>query len=143
MITNGPFLRTNSVLSLWGQPDIEIYRPLTQRPGDAGSQQLIVKTDAVDPLEALPIVRSAIKAADPNLALVGPNSLTEFVSQSIAQEKFLTGLLGTFAGVAVTLAVVGMASSPFSRRSAAVKSESGSRLAPRPGMSCASCCGRA
>jgi putative ABC transport system permease protein len=53
-------------------------------------------------------VRSALNAADPNLALVGPNSLTEFVSQSIAQEKFLTGLLGTFAGVAVTLAVVGI-----------------------------------
>jgi putative ABC transport system permease protein len=94
--------------SLWGQPDIEIYRPLTQRPGDAGSQQLIVKTDAVDPLEALPIVRSAIKAADPNLALVGPNSLTALVSQSISQERFLTGLLGTFAGVAVALAVVGI-----------------------------------
>jgi putative ABC transport system permease protein len=49
-----------------------------------------------------------IKAADPNLALVGANSLTEVVSQSISPERFLTGLLGTFAGVAVTLAVVGI-----------------------------------
>ena len=94
--------------SLWGQPDIEIYRPLTQRPGDAGSQQLIVKTDAVDPMDVLPIVRSVIKAADPNLALVGPNALTNVVSQSIAQQRFLMGLLGTFAAVAVTLAVVGI-----------------------------------
>jgi putative ABC transport system permease protein len=94
--------------SLWGQPDIEIYRPLTQRPGDAGLQQLIVKTEAADPTDALPIVRSVIKAADRNLALVGANSLTEVVSQSISPERFLTGLLGTFAGVAVTLAVVGI-----------------------------------
>ena len=94
--------------TLWGQPDIEIYRPLTQRPGDAGSQQLIVKTDAVDPMDVLPIVRSVIKAADPNLAVVGPNALTNVVSQSIAQQRFLMGLLGTFAAVAVTLAVVGI-----------------------------------
>ena len=130
--------------SLWGQPDIEIYRPLTQRPGDAGSQQLIVKTDAVDPMDVLPIARSVIKAADPNLALVGPNALTSVVGQSIAQERFLMGLLGTFAGVAVTLAVVGIYG-VIAFLTAQRRGEIGIRLAlgAAPGDSFTSCCATA
>jgi predicted permease len=94
--------------SLWGQPEIEIYRPLAQRPGDAGSQQLVVKTAAADPMSALAIVRSTIRAADPDLALVRPSSLLDIVDESIAGERLLMSLLATFAGVAMAIAVVGI-----------------------------------
>ena len=59
-------------------------------------------------MAALSIVRATIRAADPDLALVRPSGLADVVNESIAGARFLMGLLATFAGVAMTIAVVGI-----------------------------------
>jgi putative ABC transport system permease protein len=82
-----------------------IYTPFAQTPFQWS--YLMIRT-AAPPAPLIPSVRQAIKSADPTLDPASFRSLSELVSESVAQPRFYTFLLGTFAGLALVLASVGI-----------------------------------
>jgi ABC-type antimicrobial peptide transport system permease subunit len=85
--------------------DVEFYVPFTQRPLDVA--QIVVRT-AGDPLRMLNDVRAAVRGVDPELPLNQPRPLVDVADASLGQRKLLMTLLGTFAGLALLLATVGI-----------------------------------
>jgi putative ABC transport system permease protein len=84
---------------------VEFYRPVMQR--NQPFMQLAVRT-AGDPASFASTARAVMKRLDPELALSGVTTLEEVVSQSLGQQRLLVRMLGLFAGLALTLAVVGI-----------------------------------
>ncbi|MGH7555018.1 MAG: FtsX-like permease family protein, partial [Longimicrobiales bacterium] len=61
-----------------------------------------------DPTGLVPAARSVVRAVDPSVPLVEPRTMTTLVSNSVAQPRFRSTLLVSFAGLAVLLSVVGI-----------------------------------
>ncbi len=95
-------------VTLTDPPVLEVYRPFSQRVAAGGFFQLLVRSSTNDALATLPIVRAVLADLDPNLPLVQPQSMDDLVGGAVAQQRLLLALLGTFAGLAVALAVVGL-----------------------------------
>ena len=68
----------------------------------------VVMRTTGDPMSLVPAARSAIRAVDPSVPLVEPQRMTTLVSDSVAQPRFRSTLLVSFAGLAMLLAVVGI-----------------------------------
>ena len=64
--------------------------------------------DGVDPLSLATAVRSIVRRFDPQLPLSNIESMTDIESASVAQPRFVTLLLASFAFIALVLAVVGV-----------------------------------
>jgi len=60
------------------------------------------------PLDELPAVRDAVHELDSQLPVDNPRELSEVVTDSSSQQRFLALLLGLFAGLALVLAAVGI-----------------------------------
>ncbi len=87
-----------------GDPRLQICVPSAQEPWR--SAYLAVRTaGAAAPLAA---IRQRVAALDSNLPISDVVPLSERVTDSIAQRRFATGLLGAFAGIALLLAVLGL-----------------------------------
>jgi putative ABC transport system permease protein len=84
---------------------IAVYAPLTQAP--SGNGVLLVRTTG-DPLSQAAAVRGAIREIDSGLAVYGVEPLTQTVSRSVSERRFAMVLLSLFAGLALTLAAVGI-----------------------------------
>ena len=61
-----------------------------------------------DPLLALPAVRTALRALEPNIILHNARTMEEVASRSTAITQLAMRLLGGFAAVALTLAAIGI-----------------------------------
>jgi putative ABC transport system permease protein len=85
----------------------QAYFPFPGALDGPGSQQLVVKADG-SPMNLLETIRSEVNALDPTLALVEPRTMDDVVSDGMADTNLQTGLLGTFAVLAVVLAGVGL-----------------------------------
>jgi putative ABC transport system permease protein len=85
--------------------DVEIYRPWAQQsfPFPVIAVHSKLKPDAVTKL-----VRTALTAIDPGLAIALPQPMDEIVAQAVGQTRLMTWLLGIFAGVALLLASIGI-----------------------------------
>jgi len=83
----------------------QLYRPLDQMP--VGTMGFVVKTRG-DPAAATASVRRLVLSLDPQLPIFMVDPLTELVSGSSSQPRFLSLLLSLFAAVAATLAAVGI-----------------------------------
>ena len=68
---------------------------------------LVVRTEG-DPWNAAAIVRRAVQAIDPGVPIADVRPLEDVVSRSVAQRRLTMLLLAVFAGVALTLAAVGI-----------------------------------
>jgi putative ABC transport system permease protein len=68
---------------------------------------LVVRTSG-DPSSAVPIVRQAVKAADPGIAVRDFETLEQVVASSLAPRRFALGLASSFAGLALLLSAVGV-----------------------------------
>ncbi len=86
-------------------PDGEAYVPFGQLEPRGG--WLVLRT-AGEPAAVASSLRAAIKEIDPNLPLATVRPMTSLVENSTAQPRFLATLLLGFAGVAATLAVMGV-----------------------------------
>ena len=64
--------------------------------------------DGVDPLRLVPAVRSVVKRLDAQLPLNNVQPMTRIESASVAQPRFVTLLLASFAFIAMALAIVGV-----------------------------------
>ena len=92
-------------------PQSEVYMPHAQftpfwRDTTLRTFTITVKT-AADPAQATSIVRQQVRALDPNLPLSTVMTMEEVVARSVAERRLHMLLLGTFAAIAIILAVVG------------------------------------
>ena len=83
----------------------EIYVPFEQSPWPGAA--VAVRTSG-DPLSMTKSIASALNSMDPDVALSDVNTMDQIVERALVADRFLTLLYGTFAGVALVLAAVGI-----------------------------------
>jgi len=83
----------------------EAYFPEYQ--GQTSRMTALIRTSG-KPLDELPAVRDAVHELDSQLPVDNPRELSEVVTDSSSQQRFLALLLGLFAGLALVLAAVGI-----------------------------------
>jgi len=83
----------------------ETFLPLRSQPS---SQMTFVVRTAGDPLASAPALRAAVRAGDPSLPVYDVKSMDQLLSNQVAQRRFSMALLGTFAGLALVLGLVGV-----------------------------------
>jgi putative ABC transport system permease protein len=86
-----------------GFPEIDV--PLAQSPWPSVS--IGVRT-AGAPVAVQRGIGEAIRSVDPELPMVGVQTMEQVVAQSIAPDRFRTVLFGSFAGLALLLAALGI-----------------------------------
>ena len=86
-------------------PKIEIFQPLHQ--SGTRRMSLVARTDA-DPAALIAGIRSAVAELDAQLPLAEVATMPQVFAASLARQRFLMLLLLTFAGLAGTLAVIGV-----------------------------------
>ncbi|HKR60792.1 MAG TPA: ABC transporter permease, partial [Pyrinomonadaceae bacterium] len=87
------------------KPAMQIYLPHAQYP--TSFITIVVKTD-VDPLSITSAVRREILAVDKDQAVFKVTTLEQLIGESILNRKFFMILLIVFAGLALTLAAIGI-----------------------------------
>jgi len=87
-------------------PRAELYQPL----GQASWPRMFfaVRTLASNPLTLLPAVQDAIWSVDKDVAPGTARSMEGLIARSLLKRKFTMTLLAIFAGLAVTLAAIGL-----------------------------------
>ncbi len=85
-------------------PSPELYAPYGEIPPQ--SVMLAVRTKG-HPLQFVNVVRSRIRAIDPDQPISAVKTMNEVVEASLSQPRLIAPLLGVFAGVALLLAIVG------------------------------------
>ena len=92
-------------------PRAEMYVPHAQwqaaGAGTPRSMAFVIRTTG-DPLAVLGYVRQTVRSLDPNLPLSDIRTLERVADDSFSQARFTTLLLGLFAGLALTLAAIGI-----------------------------------
>ena len=87
-------------------PEPTLYMPLEQHPYYSNELQVIVRTAAA-PAVSMPAIRKIARDFNPEMA-VRFTTLDEMISDSIAAPRFRTFLAGTFALLALLLAMAGI-----------------------------------
>jgi putative ABC transport system permease protein len=87
------------------EPRPEFFLPLLQSP--YGSMTYVVRTTD-DPVPLLASVKQAIWAVNKNLPFSSVATMEDLVSRSTEERRFNLFLLGTFAGIALVLAGIGI-----------------------------------
>ncbi len=82
-----------------------IYEPLTQ--AHTWDAFLSIRTDTADPMSLITAVRDEIKSLDPELPVSQVGTLESRFASAVAQPRFRTTLIASFAALALVLAVVG------------------------------------
>ena len=88
----------------------EIYFNFEQGPRLVGfaPRQMNLVLQVSRPLSALALpIREAVSAIDPGLPIVQLRTMEDVIGASLARQRFLSLLLGIFAGVALLLAAIG------------------------------------
>jgi predicted permease len=86
-------------------PHPECYLPSTQIP--LSSFTLLLRTP-LDPASLAPGVKDVVASMDRSVPLYNIKPLQEYVGRSVEQDKFITLMLGIFAGVALLLTLGGL-----------------------------------
>jgi putative ABC transport system permease protein len=96
-------------------PAPEMYFSVQQAPGSAGpggsmmqSSTLVVRSRAGAPGALVGSVRDTVRGVDPSLPLFRIETLQNVVAESVADRRLNGALLGSFAGVALALAALGL-----------------------------------
>jgi predicted permease len=71
------------------------------------SLAVVIRTSG-DPASATPVLRRAVKGADPTLAVRDVRTLDDVIGSSLAPRRFALGLVASFAGLALLLATIGI-----------------------------------
>lgn len=96
---------------LGSDPPPAVYIPYTWNPW--GAIFLVARTDGA-PESVIPAMRRAVLAVDPDLPIAGPSFQTEFhtmeeyLARRLTSQRLNTTVLGTFAGSAFLIAMVGI-----------------------------------
>ena len=87
-------------------PRVQVYRPYAQAGGGGGGTVVLRTTG--DPLQMVPVVRAAVREIDRELPLAQIRTMEEMIGRSMSQRRLSTVLLGTFSGIALMLATIGI-----------------------------------
>lgn len=93
-------------LALETAPRSELYQPLGQ--GKWPRMFIAVRSATGNPLALLPAVQNAVRSVDPTVPLGNVRTMEDTVARSLLKRKFTMTLLTIFAGLAVTLASIGL-----------------------------------
>ena len=86
-------------------PYPEVYVPVAQSP--LGSMNFVIRTE-VEPLSVVTALRKEMAAMDTNLPFYGVQTFRQYLGDGYAIPRFVTLLLGLFAGLALALAAIGL-----------------------------------
>ena len=90
-------------------PAPEVYFPYRQSGGNGGTGfALLVRVAGGDPERVIPSVLAAIRAVDRGAAITSVLPMRAVMAESVGRPRFLFSLIGTFAAVAVLLAIAGI-----------------------------------
>ena len=92
-------------LDVWAAPQPELFLPLMQEP--TASFRLVART-AGDPASALAEIRSALWAAEPDLAITSSRTMREVIARSLTPQRIAAVLLVVLSLCALGLAVCGL-----------------------------------
>jgi putative ABC transport system permease protein len=84
---------------------MQIYMPLTQE--SSRMLAIVVRTPA-DPAAITPVVQTTVQRLDKDLPVYGVKTMDQMLDTSMARERMSMLILAVFAGVALTLASVGL-----------------------------------
>jgi predicted lysophospholipase L1 biosynthesis ABC-type transport system permease subunit len=87
--------------------DPAAYFAYAQAPNPQGYASLVVRS-RVTPEKIAPAVRSALRAADPNLPVFNLQPMDAYTAKSLATRTFAFALIGVFGVLALLLATVGI-----------------------------------
>ena len=87
-------------------PRFDLYLPYRQAPNQV--KHFMVRTSG-DPLGAVPALRSAVAALDPEARVDGISTMEEVVGRAFAPWRFSSIVVSAFAAIALTFAAVGIA----------------------------------
>ena len=85
----------------------EIYLPTGQASGSLADMTLVVRTNG-EPTSMQKSIEGAIRGIDPAQPVFGVRTMDDVVRGSVADRRLYLGLLGTFAAVALALAIAGI-----------------------------------
>ncbi|HEY6271767.1 MAG TPA: ABC transporter permease [Terriglobales bacterium] len=88
-----------------GPRSAQVYVPMAQSP--SGSVVIVART-ATDPATIASAARDEVKALDKDVPVFAVKALDEYVGDSVSESRFTSRLLGSFAGLALILAAVGI-----------------------------------
>ena len=98
--------------ALSAEPPEVMYLPHAQftfwNGGPASSVMTLVAHTASPPLSLVPTLRDHLRRMDPRVPLGTPRTMSEVVSTAVAAPRFATSVLGSFAVLALTLAMIGV-----------------------------------
>jgi putative ABC transport system permease protein len=89
-----------------GTPRFDLYLSHRQAPNDV--RDFMVRFSG-DPMEAVPALRTAVAALDPGVRVERISTMEQIVAQAFAPWRFSSIVISGFAGIALTFAVVGVA----------------------------------
>jgi putative ABC transport system permease protein len=92
-------------VALSRKPGLTMYVPFAQAPLYGGE---VVVRSSLGAASVAAGIRQAVRSIDKNLPVTDIESLNDAVGQSISQERFRTFLLGSFSGLALVLAAIGI-----------------------------------
>jgi len=89
-------------------PHPEVYWSYAQTDSMETVFPMVVRVARGDPASVAPAVREAIRSVDPAAAVADVQPMTQLIGRSIGAPRFYLSLIGTFALVALVLAVAGL-----------------------------------
>jgi len=92
-------------MNLADETGIEMYVPYLQRPWL--TTDLVIRASG-DPASLIVPVQRAVREVDKDLPAANIKTMEQLFSESVAQPRFYTTLLGTFATIALLLASIGI-----------------------------------
>jgi predicted permease len=97
--------------SLAQDPGDMIYLPITagsrEAPYTLRAVDIVVRT-TTSPLDFLPVLQRELSALNPRIPLANPRSVRDVVRRATAQTSFTMAVLGSSAGIALLLGLVGI-----------------------------------
>ena len=90
------------------EPAPEMYWTYRQTVPGASTVQLMVRVERGDPLSIVPAARAAVRGVDPTAAVASVEAMNDVIARSLGQPRFYLSLLGSFAAIALFLAVAGL-----------------------------------
>lgn len=89
-------------------PERYFFQEQSAPLGGPGTQMNFVVRTSGNPTAVISSVRAAAQSLDASLPLYGVKTMTDVVADSLVPPRFLSLLMGTFSGVALLLAAVGI-----------------------------------
>ncbi|HZW74259.1 MAG TPA: ABC transporter permease, partial [Caldimonas sp.] len=85
----------------------ELFLSLAQRPADARSMALVVRS-SLDPTSAAGVLRDGVRHADPQQPIFAVSQMTDIVARAFGTRRLTIVLLFFFATVSISLAAIGL-----------------------------------